>query len=161
MKRGHFSLWEFLSEKDFTTFGISGWRFVCPSLLAVMNRLREDLGSPITGNNWRYGGILNWRGVRTPAYSKYSVTSAHAWGRAFDFDVRGMTPVEVIRHIVLNRDRYPEIRFIEIDMAWTHIDVAQREENTDELRLWSPTRGYVDVDTYMKETENVAKNLNS
>ena len=153
MKRGHFSVWEFLSEADFKEHGISGWRFVCPVLLSVMNRLRGRLDRAITANNWKYGGALNWRGVRTPTYSKYSITSLHSWGRALDFDVSGMAPTEVVRWIIENQSDFPEIRFIEIDISWVHIDVGQREEANAPLKLWSPTRGYVDVDTYPKETE--------
>lgn len=152
MKRGFFSLWEFLSKVDYEAHGVSGWRFVCPFLLGAMNRLRKDLGRPITGNTWKYGGVLNWRGVRTIGYNKYSITSAHAWGRALDFDVSDLTPIEVVRYIILNRERYPEIKFIEIDITWVHIDTMQREQDTDGLVLWSPSRGYVDVDLFLKET---------
>ena len=151
MKRGFFNLWEFLSKTDYEQHGIRGWRFVCPSLLGVMNCLREDLGAAITANNWYYGGALHWRGVRTLKCPEYSITSMHAWGRALDFDVKGYTPREVVKFIIQNRDRYPEIRFIEIDINWVHIDVGQREQDDHDLQLWSPERGFVTIERYLAE----------
>lgn len=152
-KRGYFELSEFLSKKDHGEYGESGWRFVDAELLKVANRLRENLDLPMTCNNWAYGGGFNWRGVRTPGCDIYSITSAHSWGRAMDFDVKHMIPEDVVKYIIHNRASYPEIKFIEIDINWVHIDVMQRGEETEELKLWSPTRGYVDIITYMKETK--------
>jgi hypothetical protein len=150
-KRGYFELSELLSKVDYDKYGVSGWRFIDAALLDVLNRLRGNLELPMTCNDWIYGGGFNWRGVRTPGCDIYSITSAHAWGRAMDFDVKSMTPKDVVKYIIHNRDEYPEIKFIEIDINWVHIDVMQREQETDELQLWSPTRGYVDINTYMKE----------
>lgn len=151
-KRGHFDIRELVSEADFKKYGLRAWRFVCPALLHTLNTLRDDLGCTITVNNWIYGGKINWRGVRTSKCADYSETSMHAWGRAADFDVKGMTAPEVVVHVIKNRDKYPLITFIEIDINWVHIDVGQREHNPAEgLKLWSPKRKYVDIDTYLKE----------
>jgi hypothetical protein len=153
MKIGLFDLREFVSRCTYDKWGSKAIRFICPALLAVMFKLRDNLGRPITGNNWMYGGTLQWRGVRTPLYSGYSKTSLHSWGRALDFDVKGMTPRDVIKHILLHRINYPEITFIEIDINWVHIDVGIREgiyPNTD-IKLWSPTRGFIEIDVYLSE----------
>lgn len=155
MKRGYFNLWELVSKSDYEQHGAYAWRFVCPALLGAINRIRENLGKPITANTWYTGGSLQWRGVRNPSYSGYSVTSMHAWGRALDFDVKDLTPEQVVRHIIFNQALYPEITFIEIDISWVHIDTGQREDEHDGLRLWSPEREYVDIDTYLKETSDV------
>lgn len=159
-KRGYFQIWELLSKPDYEQFGERGWRFVDPVLLKVVNRIRNNLGKPITANNWKNGGPFQWRGVRTAKYSGHSITSMHSWGRALDFDVAGMQPKEVVSHMLENSGEYPEITFIEIDINWVHIDVGQRE-NTEGLNLWSPVRGYVEINDYLEELTDDRKSSDS
>jgi len=59
-------------------------------------------------------------------------------------------PVEFHRQILKNLDKYIHIRFIEIDITWLHID-CRDNLGGERIKLWSPVRGFVSLDAYLKE----------
>jgi len=73
---------------------------------------REGLHKPMTINNWKWGGSFSQRGLRhnrsSMVQKKTSIyLSAHMFGKAVDFDVQGMSAVEVREWIVENEDLFP------------------------------------------------------
>jgi hypothetical protein len=53
---------------------------------------------------------------------------------------------ETIRMYILgNRKLFPGITFLEVDISWLHIDCRN-----DDFTLWSPKRGFVSIENYLK-----------
>lgn len=99
--------------------------------------------------NWKSGGSKQYSGFRTPKSPDYSETSQHSMGRAIDFTSK--TPVKVVhKHILTNLEKYPNIRFIEIDIGWVHVDCRDNFDDA-RIKLWSPKRGFLSVEQYLKE----------
>lgn len=100
-------------------------------------------------NNWKAGGYKSQSGLRVHGQKEYSPTSQHSFGRAIDFTTA--TSLKVIhKHILQNLDKYPNIRFIEIDITWFHGDCRDNFDDA-RIKLWSPKRGFVSVENYLKE----------
>ena len=139
----HFKIQELVSPEIFNQRGNKAVELIDPRLLETMDTLREELGRPITANNWIYGGVFTQRGLRDRSFYKTDKAyqdslSQHKFGRACDFDVKGLSAKQVNQFIIDNKDKFPYISFIEVDCNWTHIDVRNGV-----FRLWSPSRGFV------------------
>ena len=129
----HFKLEELVSKKMHDRYGKRCWQFFDDRLLKVLDKIREEIGKPITVNNWLWGGNFHQRGfrenldtipyVRTANNTFYN--SQHNFGRAVDFDVKGMTAEEVRKWIIENQKKFPEITYMEEDVNWVHIDIRQ------------------------------------
>lgn len=114
-------------------------------IIGMMNLLRDWGGKPMTVN----GSGRNWSGYRTKECPEYSLYSQHNFGRAVD-SVCSIKPIEFHRQILKNLDKYIHVRFIEIDISWLHIDCRDNLDG-DRVKLWSPVRGFVSLDAYIKE----------
>lgn len=102
------------------------WALFDENLLKVIDRLREDLKRPITINTWKNGGQFSFRGFRPKNCKIGAIASPHKKGKGLDFDVKGMTAQEVRDYIVKNQAKYPEIRRMEKDVTWVHIDTVAK-----------------------------------
>ena len=127
MKCKHFRIEELVDPETHRVFGEKSWWFFDEKLLRVIDRLRENLGQPITANNWLWGGNYTWRGLRTLDCGIGADYSQHRLGKALDFTVRNMTSCEVRKHILDNIADYPEIKGLELKTSWVHIDVRNAE----------------------------------
>lgn len=117
----------------------------------LRHAMREEEGQDngFTINNWHINGNRTESGLRIPSSKFYSTTSQHSFGRALDIVTK--TPIKLIHaHILKNLILYPCIRFIEVDITWLHID-CRHNSDSSRIKLWSPKRGYVDVDAYLVE----------
>ena len=113
------------------------------------NLKKEGFDNGFVVNNWKSGGGKTQSGLRVPGQQEYSNTSQHSFGRAMDFTTK--TPIKAIhKHILQNLDKYPNIRFIEIDITWFHGDCRDNFDDA-RIKLWSPKRGFVSVEQYLKE----------
>lgn len=113
------------------------------------NLKKEGFDNGFVVNNWKSGGGKTQSGLRVPGQQEYSNTSQHSFGRAVDFTTK--TPIKAIhKHILLNLDLYPHIRFIEIDIGWCHVDCRDNFDDA-RIKLWSPKRGFVSAELYLKE----------
>ena len=123
-------------------YGERSWKFLCPRLLHTMLIIREVLGVSITVNNWYRGGSFQQRGLRSNLgyiFLKYFkrgriYLSGHVLGKALDFDVKGMTAVEVREWLVNNADILPYKIRLENKMkgkpiSWVHLDLIWEEHN--------------------------------
>ena len=128
----YFCIEELVDKTVFDKYGQSAWKFIDETIIETLIIIREGIGFPMTINNWKWGGSFSQRGLRTNMSSlvknKTSLyLSAHIFGKAVDFDVQGMTAVEVREWIVANADLFPHKVRLERNMNgkpinWVHCD---------------------------------------
>jgi uncharacterized protein YcbK (DUF882 family) len=131
----HFSIKE-LVPKDIYELRVESacWELFDSGLLRVIDRLRDNLKRPITVNTWHVGGKFSQRGYRNAKVG--ASKSMHIYGKALDFDVKGMSANAVRKHITDNYHLYPEIRRMETDINWVHIDT--KETGVSKLITFKP-----------------------
>lgn len=131
----YFTAVELVPRKLFELRGEKAIELLDKELLIALDYVRECLGK-VTVNNWNSGGKFQFRGIRTVDSSDYSPTSQHAYGKAVDFDVAGMTAAEVNQWLIDNREakELRAISFIEMGMGWVHMDT--RPDDKDNLTCW-------------------------
>jgi len=130
--KDYFRIEELVDKTVYDKYGEAAWKFLDKDILTCMLVVREGLGKPITVNNWKAGGSFSQRGLRHNMSSLVKnktrlYLSAHIFGKAFDFDVKGMTAVEVREWIVANPDKFPCKIRLERNMngkpiSWIHMD---------------------------------------
>lgn len=130
--RDYFCIEEFVDKTVFDKYGEAAWKFIDQSIIDCILVIREGLGKPMTINNWKWGGSFSQRGLRHNMSSLVKnktrlYLSAHIFGKAVDFDVEGMTAVEVREWIAANADKFPCKIRLERNMkgnpiSWVHLD---------------------------------------
>lgn len=138
----YFKIQELVSEKVYQKYGDNAWFIFNTELLACLLLIRVGIGRPITINNWANGGKFDERGYReniSSIVSKKSendqlYVSGHVIGIAVDFDVKGMTAVEVRKWIIDNAEIFPCKIRLERSINgklinWVHLDIKHYEEN--------------------------------
>lgn len=114
-----------ISKRD----GERAWIYFDPRLLANLLFVREGIGLPIFANNWAIGGNLSQRGLRCNICSLVKEKTAleklymtpHT-GMAVDFNVKGMSALEVRNWIKEHEDEMPYPCRLEADVNWVHMD---------------------------------------
>ena len=129
----YFSIKELVPPDVYKIHGEGAWRFIDADLLRVLLVIREEIGRPITINNWAFGGGMTQRGLRhnlSPLTTRSGrvYLSAHIFGKAVDFNVKGMTACEVREWIEDNADLLPASVRLERNkggepISWVHLDV--------------------------------------
>jgi hypothetical protein len=112
------------------------WGLFDENLLRVIDNLRKALAKPITINTWKSGGEFSLRGFRPKSTKIGAKNSPHKKGKALDFDVFGMTAQQVRDYIIKNHAKFPEIKRMEKDVTWVHIDTVPNKN--DALYLFHP-----------------------
>ena len=138
----YFSIQEFVGSTTYNKYGRTAWKWIDKDLLETMLIIRTTIGRPITINNWHIGGKYSQRGLRTIVqqlvknafYKGRLYLSAHMFGKAVDFDVKGMTANEVREWIVDHQDLLPHKVRLENKLngkyiSWVHLDVFWEEKN--------------------------------
>jgi len=118
----HFKIHELVPEELMKMPEEYLWQLFDEGLLIAIDRLREALGKPITINNWKSGGQFKWRGYRTNSCTIGASKSPHKLGKGLDFDVKGMSAEQVRQYIKSHEKMFPEIRRMEKNVNWVHID---------------------------------------
>ena len=90
-------------------------------ILRTLDQIRMHYGKPVIVNNWHEGGQFSLRGFRPMTGKTGAKYSQHRFGRAVDFDVRGIS-AETVRNDI-RKGYFPEITCIEAGVNWVHIDV--------------------------------------
>lgn len=142
IKMKYFKIQELVSKRVYRRYGDDAIKFICPMLLETISAVRENIGKPITINNWHLGGRFHQRGLRenTSSIVKSNTNrdrlylSAHVMGKAIDFDVQGMTANEVRKWLVDNQSILPYKIRLENKLkgnyiSWVHLDIFQEENN--------------------------------
>jgi len=138
----YFCIQEFVSEKVYKKHGENAWQFLSIRLLHTMLIIREDLDKSITINNWKWGGKFRQRGLRSNmGYIVLKMVkrmriylSGHVLGCAVDFDVKGMTAVEVRQYLNGIHKKLPYKIRLENTMngkpiSWVHLDCISNIKN--------------------------------
>ena len=133
--KDYFDIRELVSEDVFNKDGENAWRFFDPRLFEVMLFIRTELNKPIYANKWHKGKNLSQRGLRENTCSIVKgktlddkmYLSAHVFGQALDFDVKGMSAEEVRQWLVQKADELPHAIRLEKGKTWVHLDVAVKE----------------------------------
>lgn len=129
--KDYFDVQELVCKHVYNKFGDNAWQFFDDRLLETLFVIREKLGKPIHVNNWQVGGNLTQRGLRCNVCSLVAektrlekvYMSAHSQGTAVDFDVKGMTALEVRNWIKANQVLLPYPVRLEQDVTWVHLDM--------------------------------------
>ena len=129
----HFLIEELVPKKVHNERGGKAWELLDDRLLITLDQLRDEYGS-ITINDWLWGGINEWRGLRTPDSSWYRPYSQHTFGRAADCIFNDINVDKVRDDILKYPDRFPCINSIELDVSWLHFDVR----NCDRIKTYMP-----------------------
>ena len=129
MKSKHFAIEELVPEGLYKKYGGDKcWEFLDPELLTMIDILKERFPvGTCTINNWKWGGDRNWSGVRTSDSSYYSQGSMHSWGKAVDMVFSAYSSDEVRQDILNNPTVYHNIKGLELDISWVHIDTRNRD----------------------------------
>lgn len=120
--------------------------FIHPSVPITLEKLREYViektGKGVTVNDYAWGGGYSYSGIRPHTYKAGAKFSTHRYGNTVDCKFKGITPVEVQKHIMDNPDRYPHIvrmenaeitrKVREIDgedvvFEWLHVECGHRD----------------------------------
>lgn len=135
--KDYFSAHELVPKDVYDKYGEGSWKFIDQSIIDCIMVVREGLGKPMTINNWFWGKQFSQRGLRpntSPMVKGKSglYLSGHCFGKAVDFDVEGMTAVEVRAWIVANADKFPYKIRLERNMKgkpinWVHMDTMSDE----------------------------------
>jgi hypothetical protein len=135
--KNYFCIEELVDKTVFDKYGQGAWRFIDETILETLLIIREGIHKPMTINNWKWGGKFSQRGLRHNMSSLVKnktrlYLSAHIFGKAFDFDVQGMSAVDVRKWIVENADLFPCKIRLERNMngkpiKWVHVDTMSDE----------------------------------
>ena len=112
------------------------WKYMDDRILKSADKLRDFFG-PLYVN----GKGLTQCGFRTNG----SLTSQHRFGRALDLHSNRYSSEEIRFYILKNKDDFPYISFLEVDISWLHISCQNSE-----FSLWSPKRGFITKETYLR-----------
>lgn len=153
--KNYFKTHEIVPWAVFKLLGENARNLVSGRLLYVMNLLRAELGKSMLCNTAGEGG-REQSCLRVPGQSHYRPTSQHSGNHAHSIDGNKCTAMDTVgdwdprelHAIILKQpEKYKAIRFIEVDISWLHIDVR----DTPALRVWSPKRGFIEVEAYIEE----------
>lgn len=108
-------------------------------ILYTLDNVRNYFEKPVYVNNWDSGGTLDQRGFREDA-STGVLFSQHRYGRAIDFDVKGMMAEEVRQAIIASAhmDIFRFITAMETGITWVHIDCRNMDRKNGKINLFTP-----------------------
>lgn len=132
----NFILQEFVSKQTWKKYGNKSIWFIDFRIIETAQSLRDILNTPLTINNWAYGGSRNESGLRIPEHQNYSPTSQHTFGRAVDIISNKYSAEEMRQHIINNDFLYEHITAIELKVDWLHIDCRNTKKDT--ILLFDP-----------------------
>jgi hypothetical protein len=91
----------------------------------IIERIRQLCDNrAIIMNTWHRGGTLKYRGYRPPDCTVGAPKSMHRFGKAVDFDVKGLS-AEYVRWIIRsNHEELLRLGLTRIEklVGWVHID---------------------------------------
>lgn len=137
----HFDIQEFVGKPIFDRYMANSKWFIDPKLIAIAEFIREEFELPMTINNWHRGGKFQERGYRVPTTETGARYSQHKFGRAIDFNIKGIPPQEVAEWIKASFATLKGLGLTTIENpvatpTWNHIDV--RWTGMNELLVVNP-----------------------
>ena len=131
-----FSLAEFVPPGIYEHYLDKSIWFIDPKIVSMAQFIRDRFGKPMTINNYLMGGSYQYSAFRDSACTIGATNSQHRHGRAIDFRIHGMTPIEVRDDIIKNFELYRPTGLTTIEggtPTWTHVDC--RFTNMDSLLI--------------------------
>lgn len=129
----YFSIEELVGRRTAKKYGQTAWRFLDPKALHALLIVREGIRRPITvnaGNRQQRGLRTNIQQiVRNKSLRNRLYISAHIQGKAFDFDIKGLSARVVRGWIQENAGRFPFKIRLEIGVSWVHLDTIWENKN--------------------------------
>lgn len=137
----HFTVEEFVPKAIFDQYGASSKWFIDPKIVAIAEFIREEFELPVTINNWHTGGKFQERGYRVPTTPTGARYSQHRFGRAIDFNVKGIPSPEVGEWVKASFAHLKTLGLTTMENptatpTWTHLDV--RWTANDDLLIVNP-----------------------
>jgi hypothetical protein len=135
----HFRIEELVDPDTLSKYGEDVcWEFFPDSSIDMLRGIRDFFDVPITINNWVFGGSFRFRGYRPPSCKIGAAHSYHRSGRAFDFDVKGLTAAQARKMILDNNDdqRLKGIWRMEDGVSWVHVDSGNPPDGKDRIYLF-------------------------
>lgn len=120
-KLRHFAVQEFVPKAVYDERGEKSIYLMDERILVAADQLRETFGQAVI-NNWMFGGILQYSGLRTVHSKDYSPWSQHAYGRAIDIKFAKHSAEEIREYIFRNERKFPTIVGVELGVPWLHVD---------------------------------------
>ena len=126
----YFKIQEFVPEETYKKYGEYSKFKIDSKIFIIADIIREYFGKPMTINNWHLGGQFSYRGYRPDNYKNKVAKSSHYFGKAIDFDIKGLDAEYVRQHILNNYKKFPFISRMEHynkktnkPINWVHIDI--------------------------------------
>ena len=149
----NFKVQEIVSRETYNIHGDSILQVFNVDLIEFLDNFHSFLSNHYEGkvsiviNDWSWGGRFSQRGLRDFSYygSVYKFgqsRSQHKYGNAVDMDVYiddvvRISPSELRKLVIDNRELWPRLSFIEDGVNWLHVDFR----NTPFLTLWHVDTG--------------------
>ena len=122
----YFTTKELVPPETYLKLGDTALTLFDKKILITLEFIREQLGKPITVNNWHTGGHFKYRGFRPADCKVGALKSAHKTGEAVDFNVKNMTAEDVRVWLKKNADILPYPIRCESEVSWVHIDTRAK-----------------------------------
>lgn len=133
----NFILQEFVSKTFWEKWGERSIWFIDQRIVESVQTLRDELGVPLTINNWFYGGSRQASGLRVEGMLEWLAYSQHSFGRAVDVVSSSITADDMRQFLYSNKNKFPHITAIETNVSWLHIDC--RETKMNDYLLFNPS----------------------
>ncbi len=140
----NFDIREFIPPIVWKLFGTwAQYFFINKDLVQIVQHLRDEIGEPITINNWHVHGNYKNSGFRMPFTKIGAKFSAHKLALAVDIKVNNKTPYEVYKIIMDNEDFFFRMGLRRIEdprytPSWLHIDLLERGSNENGIKVFKP-----------------------
>lgn len=137
----HFKLHELVGPALYKKYGTSKpeylWRLLDECVLEALDIVKEFYETTVTVNNYYWDGARKESGLRDMDTETGAELSAHKFAKAIDFQVKGISSVQVqadIKNGLMPARFYELINCVEAGtIGWTHI--ARLNYVTDEI-IW-------------------------
>jgi hypothetical protein len=120
-----FPIHEFVPSAIYEHFVDKSIWFIDPKIVLMAQFIRDRFGKPVTINNYLSGGTFQYSAFRDNASTIGAENFQHRHGRAIDFRIQGMSPMEIRADIIKNFEQYRASRLTTIEGSTptlTHID---------------------------------------
>jgi|AntDeeMinimDraft_6_1070357.scaffolds.fasta_scaffold18276_1 hypothetical protein len=135
----HFRVEELVPPRVFNRWGIQSWWFIDQELCQTIDEIRELFGTPITINNWLWGGNFSQSGYRDDSSEYYNEFSAHSFGKAADMKIRNIQS-DVAIQMIIDWKKEGKLKYLtRIELAtdgWVHVDVFNAKPNDTNKNLY-------------------------
>ena len=121
----NYKLQEFISKNVFDIYGEKSVKFLCPRLIELAQKLRDNYGA-LTINNWLYFGDRQYSGFRQEGEPYRSITSQHSFGRAIDIVPLNIDVESLREDLLKNLDKFVEIGGFGIYKTFVHLDIRYK-----------------------------------